>query len=310
LTVASADLTITKTHAGNFTNGQTGATYTITVSNVGFGPTVGTVTVTDTLPNVPNTLVPTAMSGTGWTCNLATLICTRSDALAAGASYPAITLTVNVPVSIQSSVTNMATVSGGGDSNPSNNTATDATTINGLLSITPGTSAATVKQGQLGTFSFNVIAAVPGTVSLGCSGLPLGATWSFNPTTPSSNGTTAETLTVTTTAPSVLGMNQPQLPLGQQPLYVAMAMSLPTFGLLFVGIGRGRGKKGKAARLVILGVVMLITLLALTGCGGHPRSLFGGNGNGGTPAGTFPITVTASSGNASAQTTVTLTVTP
>jgi hypothetical protein len=41
----------------------------------------------------------------------------------------------------------------------------------------------------------------------------------FNPTTPSSNGTTAETLTVTTTAPSALGMNQRQLPLGQRPLY-------------------------------------------------------------------------------------------
>ena len=51
--VVAPDLTITKTHTGNFSRNQTGATYTITVSNVGFGPTSGTVTVTDTLPNVP-----------------------------------------------------------------------------------------------------------------------------------------------------------------------------------------------------------------------------------------------------------------
>ena len=48
--VGGPDLTITKTHAGSFTQGQTGATYTITVSNAGGAPTSGTVTVTDTLP--------------------------------------------------------------------------------------------------------------------------------------------------------------------------------------------------------------------------------------------------------------------
>jgi hypothetical protein len=51
------------------------------------------VTVTETLP-AGLTLV--AMTGTGWTC--ASNVCTRSDALAAGASYPAITVTVNVAV--------------------------------------------------------------------------------------------------------------------------------------------------------------------------------------------------------------------
>ena len=90
-------LAITKTHSGTFTRGQTGAVWTITVSNVGFGPTVGTVSVVDTLPNVQNPPVPTALSGTGWTCVLATLTCTRADALASGSSYPAITLTVNIP---------------------------------------------------------------------------------------------------------------------------------------------------------------------------------------------------------------------
>jgi uncharacterized repeat protein (TIGR01451 family) len=80
--VEAPDLAITKTHSGTFTRGQTGAVWTITVSNVGFGPTVGTVSVVDTLPAVTNPPVPTALSGTGWTCTLATLTCTRADALA------------------------------------------------------------------------------------------------------------------------------------------------------------------------------------------------------------------------------------
>ena len=37
--VPGADLTITKSHTGNFTQGQTGATYTVTVTNSGIGPT-------------------------------------------------------------------------------------------------------------------------------------------------------------------------------------------------------------------------------------------------------------------------------
>lgn len=120
------DLTITKSHTGNFTQGQVGATYLITATNSGSAATSGTVTVTDTLPAG---LTATAISGTGWTCVLGTLTCTRNDALAAGASYPAITLTVDVSLTAPGSVTNSATVSGGGETNVSNNTANDPTTI-------------------------------------------------------------------------------------------------------------------------------------------------------------------------------------
>jgi uncharacterized repeat protein (TIGR01451 family) len=126
----SADLTIAKSHTGNFTQGQTGATYTITVTNVGAGATSGTVTVTDTLPAG---LTPTAPNGVvnGWTCGIAgqTVTCTRSDALAASASYPAITLTVDVDTNAGAAVTNTADVSGGGETNTANNTASDSTTI-------------------------------------------------------------------------------------------------------------------------------------------------------------------------------------
>ena len=125
-TAPTADLTITATHAGNFTQGDTGETYTIIVTNAGAVPSSGTVTVLDTLPSG---LTATAISGSGWTTDLGTLTCTRSDALAAGTSYPAVTVTVNVASNAPASVINTATVSGGGDANPANNTATDPTTI-------------------------------------------------------------------------------------------------------------------------------------------------------------------------------------
>ena len=120
------DLTVAKSHAGTFTRGDVGDHYTITVTNRGSAPTSGTVTVTDTLPAG---LTATAITGSGWSCSLATLSCTRSDALAASASYPPITVTVDVASDAPASVTNGATVAGGGEVDTSNDSAADATTI-------------------------------------------------------------------------------------------------------------------------------------------------------------------------------------
>lgn len=133
ITLTAPDLTIAKTHAGNFTQGQTGATYTIRATNSGTATTSGAVSVVDTLPAG---LTATALSGTGWSCTLATLTCTRSDALGAGASYNDLTLTVNVAANAGPSVTNTATVSGGGESNTGNDTANDPTTIVQAISET------------------------------------------------------------------------------------------------------------------------------------------------------------------------------
>ncbi|MET8630533.1 hypothetical protein ABZW30_43700 [Kitasatospora sp. NPDC004669] len=117
-------LTLSKTHTGNFTQGQHG-TYTITVGNNGNAPTDGTtVTMHDTLP--PG-LTAADINGPGWTCDLSAVTCTRSDALSAGQSYPDITLTVGVSCRTRHEVSNTATVTGGGD--PTTHTATDPTTI-------------------------------------------------------------------------------------------------------------------------------------------------------------------------------------
>ena len=132
-TVGTSDLTVTKSHSGNFTAGSTGS-YTITVTNSGTGITDGPVTVTDVLPSG---FTYNAASGTNWTCSQSpagTASCTRGggNAIAAGTSAPAITLTVNVASNAASVITNTAAVAiggGGAESNTGNNSTSDPTTI-------------------------------------------------------------------------------------------------------------------------------------------------------------------------------------
>src|SRR5258705_292190 len=149
------DLTLTKTHVGTFTQGQAGATYTLTVANIGAADTSGPVTVTDT---PPTGLTATAMSGAGWSCTLATLTCLQNDVLAPRASYPAIALIVNVAGTASPSVTNTARVTGGGETNTSNDTAIYVTMVPQPPSptLTP-TTARILTQGQAGaTYTLTV----------------------------------------------------------------------------------------------------------------------------------------------------------
>lgn len=115
-------LSIAKSHIGNFPPGQSGAEYTILVQNTGGGPTTSAVTVTDTSPSA---LTATNIGGTGWTCTLSSLTCTRSDALGANNTYPDITVTVNIGTT-KETVTNQVMVAGGGSPSAS---ASDPTTI-------------------------------------------------------------------------------------------------------------------------------------------------------------------------------------
>ena len=154
--IRGPDLTIAKTANGSFTQGQSGAGYTLTVTNTGGVATSGTVTVID---NLPTGLSPAAISGPGWSCGISgnTATCTRSDPLAPGASYPPITLTVNVASNAPPSVTNVATVGGGGDLNAANNTATVVTPIARAPDLTITKShTGNFTQGQTATYTITV----------------------------------------------------------------------------------------------------------------------------------------------------------
>jgi uncharacterized repeat protein (TIGR01451 family) len=100
-------LSVASTHAGAFAPGQTGI-YTVVVTNSG-PDTSGMVTVTDT---PPGGWAVTSMMGPGWQCN--GNMCTRSDVLNPGASYPPITVTVTVSPSASAILVNSVSVAGGG----------------------------------------------------------------------------------------------------------------------------------------------------------------------------------------------------
>jgi hypothetical protein len=106
---AVAPLTIGVTDSGNFAQGLTGGTYNIVVTNSASSAATGLVTVTDAFPITGLTLV--SVSGSGWSCSSA--VCSRSDILHSGDSYPPITVTVNINSNAPSSVTNQVSLLAG-----------------------------------------------------------------------------------------------------------------------------------------------------------------------------------------------------
>jgi len=156
-------LAVASSHSGSFAQGDASDSFLLTVSNAATaGQTSGMVTVTDSLPAG---LTPVEMSGAGWSCSLAPPAlppttaarrssvlntyepqptCYRFDSLAAGASYPPITLTVAAADDALPSVSNAVSVAGGGNVGVA--TGTDATTVRQLaeLAVTSFDSAAGV----------------------------------------------------------------------------------------------------------------------------------------------------------------------
>ncbi|MGH9494378.1 MAG: C25 family cysteine peptidase, partial [Candidatus Sulfotelmatobacter sp.] len=135
------------------TRGGTGS-YTLTVTNLNTVASTGLVTINDTLPLG---ITATSASGTGWTCSVSaqTVSCTRSDSLAGGASYPVITVNVNVSQSAPATISNTGIVSGGGDISPLNDTAIDtaSTASSADLSVTDADSPDPVAAGSNITYT-------------------------------------------------------------------------------------------------------------------------------------------------------------
>jgi uncharacterized repeat protein (TIGR01451 family) len=302
LDVVVPDLTITMSHTGNFIRPQTGATYTITVSNSG-ADTSALITVNDTLPAG---LTATALSGTNWNCTLSPLQCTRGDVLFAGTSFEPITLTVNVAANAASSVTNTATASGGAETNTANDTATDVTQIDAALLISAQTASLSVVAGNTATTTLNVnYNGSLGAVTFACNGLPAASTCSFNPASVTAAGTTPVTLNIATTARSTAI----PLPNGVPPQFTLLLVLMGLTALAFILV------RQKNSKIRLATASAGLALLLVAGCGVSntpapgPTPTPGPKGLG-TPAGTSAVVVTASSasGGATATSTVNLTV--
>src|SRR5690242_8761526 len=115
---------------GNFSSGQQNASYAIQVTNSGTAATTGTVTVIDP----PSGFTVTAISGTNWTCTIATTTCTYANSVAAGQAFPPISVTGNVTSANGTPVSIALNLSGGGTSASVNSTPT-VTVAAPILSI-------------------------------------------------------------------------------------------------------------------------------------------------------------------------------
>jgi hypothetical protein len=119
--------TVGITHISNFSLAQPLAFFTITVANTqSLSPTSGGPTVSVVSP------VPVTLTGPNWNCGATS--CTRSDSLAGGASYPAITAAVNLTSFAITPLSTTVSVSGGGLASAN---ATDSATFVPALTDVP-----------------------------------------------------------------------------------------------------------------------------------------------------------------------------
>jgi hypothetical protein len=136
-----------------------------------------------------------------------------------------------------------------------------------------------------------------GAITFACSGLPSGATCSFNP---SSVTTTSQvTMSIATTAKSVVFSPQLRWPIMP---YAALLGLLGIMATVF-------SRQTRKFKLRFAAGMAVAALLALAGCGVSMKTPAPPH-NPGTPAGNFAVTVTASSasGGATATSIVNLTV--
>ena len=123
---AAPDLSMTTDAGGDFVVGQDTA-FILTVYNQGSSPTVGTTTVTDTLPA---SMTFDSVLGSGWTCaGSTTVTCTTTATVASPGSLPPIALYVVPTGAAVPTATNQASVSNPGDTNTANNTSGYTATV-------------------------------------------------------------------------------------------------------------------------------------------------------------------------------------
>jgi uncharacterized repeat protein (TIGR01451 family) len=189
---------------GPFAQGDTGVdTLVLTSSNTGYAPTSGTRTASVQLPRG---FTATAISGTGWTCTLGTVSCVRSDALAAGASDPPVTVTLSVAGDAPSDARFIGRVAGGGELNDAN----DSTYVLEYIALKQDM---TVAISQVGAFTAGGTGRYTITASNSGAQPTDGSPVTVHVTVPSSltvdafggNGWTCSTSTMSCTRSDVLG---------------------------------------------------------------------------------------------------------
>jgi Beta-propeller repeat len=281
--------------------GQINYTYSI-VNN---GDLVTGLTFVDSIQGagIGTTATATAQPGSCGTANSGTLQCNIGtlNTTPAGTSGASVTVSVTPTSAFPNGLGNSALLSAPGlAQGPS----ASATAIVNDFNISVGPASQTVAAGGFVPYTVTVTptGGFPGSVSLAVgSGLPTGASSTF--TTSSipnlNNGPVSTVLNVNTTARVTTTVD---LRRKSGPWY---AIWLPVCGLAFLGVGVGGTMSRK--RRWLMGLLLcgfFVLILLQPSCGSSPATTT----TTGTPAGTYTLTINATSGSVTRTTTVQLVV--
>jgi uncharacterized repeat protein (TIGR01451 family) len=264
-----------------------GSPLTITFTVTNQGPDLATnITVTGQLSAGITAVFNSATAASG-TCSVPTgtnVVCTIPS-LQAGSTSP-VAMTVTPSVAGGGSI--LATVSNSNNTNLTNTATASFTATDFAVSILP--SSQTVVAGNTATYSVFVSPSMTfgANVSLSCASLPVGASCGFTPSTLTFNGPgqQSSTLNLTTTVRPISTISSTRW---SSPFY-AMWLMVP--GAALFGLGSAKHRRKRLLGFFLLWAVFsLIVLLPACSKAKEQPTITG------TPAGSYPLQVTATSGS-------------
>jgi len=261
-----------------------GNTVTITYTITNNGPDLATnITVSGSVTT--GATFGSASAGSG-TCSAPTggsVVCTIPTLQSGSTSTVAFTATPTKAGSYSAT----ATVTAANNTNTSNTATASFTATDFSISILP--SSQTVLAGGMATYSVLVSPSQTfgNNVSLTCGSVPVGASCAFNPSSLAFNGPSPQTstLNLTTTARPVTTISSIRW---RGPLY---ALWLIAPGMALFGIGDKRRRNRMLGLLAVLTVLVVVAMQPACSSTKQQQTVTG------TPAGSYPLTVTATSGS-------------